>query len=194
MSRSGSASRFGLDVEVYGRQDIRDDSLGDRPEISFDWTAESYSTQTESGVGDFRESVAGNDDRARNGEADDRRALYIAPSSAGRFLVKAELDPGDECLGKRPGETDEEVIARCSAEFEVMVMRPSAPQPTPVPPRDPSGPIPPLIVDGDGTNYEVFTPEGGGVFLTEKCSLKIPEGAGQQRRSDRSVDHGTGRR
>ena len=166
-----------LDVAVYGRQDIRDDSLGDRPEISFDWTSEVYSTEETPGTGEFRETVAIGDGRERNGEPDDRRALYIAPNEPGRYTVKAVLEPGVECLGRRDGESDNDAIERCSAEFEVVVRRPSAHEPTPVPPRDPSGEIPSVIVDDGGTNYQVFTPDRGGEFVAEGCSLKIPEGA-----------------
>ena len=166
-----------LDVAVYGRQDIRDDSLGDRPEISFDWTSEAYSAEETPGTGEFRETVAIGDGRERNGEPDDRRASYIAPNEPGRYLVQTVLEIGVECLGRRDGESDDDAIERCSAEFEVVVRRPSAHEPTPVPPRDPSGEIPSVIVDDGGTNYQVFTPDRGGEFVAEGCSLKIPEGA-----------------
>ena len=166
-----------LDVEIYGRQDIRDDSLGDRPEITFEWV-DGISGSTEvSGVGAFEESVASYDDREINGQPDDKRVLYTSPSNPGRYFLKAMLEPGTECLGKREGETDEDVVERCTAIFDLTVRRVTPAGPTPVPPSNPAGEIPDVIVDDRGTNYEVFTPEGGGEFVTEKCSLKIPKGA-----------------
>ena len=38
--KGGSVVR--LAVEVYGRQDLRDDSLGDRSDVTFDWTLEEF--------------------------------------------------------------------------------------------------------------------------------------------------------
>ena len=166
-----------LDVKVYGRPDIRDDSLGDRPEITFEWV-DGISGPTEvTGVGAFEESVASYDDREINGQPDDKRVLYTSPSNPGPYFLKAMLEPGTECLGKREGETDEDVVERCTAIFDLTVRRVTPAGPTPVPPSNPAGEIPDVIVDDRGTNYEVFTPEGGGEFVTEKCSLKIPKGA-----------------
>ena len=166
-----------LDVAVYGRQDIRDDSLADRQNISFDWTSESPAGQTDTGNGHFEEAVSASDARDRNGAADDIEVLYTASDTPGNYVVTASLEPGVECLGKRDGETDEDAQERCSAEFEVTARRAHLVDPTPIPPRDPAGDLPNVIVDDDGTNYEVFTPEGGGEFSTDKCSLKIPNGA-----------------
>ena len=164
-----------LTVEVYGRQDIRDDSLGNRPDVTFDWTIEDASSQQ--AVGEFQEAVGSRDDREANGEPDDRRVLHIASSEPGRYIVKSILEPGVECLGRRDGESDADAIERCTAEFELVVIRRSPVSPTPIPPRDPPGSIPEIIVDDAGTNYEVFTPEGGGSFETEKCSFRAPEGS-----------------
>ncbi len=166
-----------LDVAVYGRQDIRDDSLADRQNISFDWTSESPAGQTNTGNGHFEEAVSASDARDRNGAADDIEVLYTASDTPGRYVVTASLEPGVECLGIRDGETDEDAQERCSAEFEVTARRAHIVDPTPIPPRDPAGDLPNVLADDDGTNYEVFTPEGGGEFSTDKCSLKIPNGA-----------------
>ncbi len=171
----GLGERVSLRVEVYGRQDLRDDSLGDRHDITFDWTVGEAAALLEGG--DFREDVRESDDRVGNGEVDDRRALHIASSEPGRYMVSAALDPGTECVPKRDGETDQDAIDRCTAIFEITVTRFSPPEATPVPPRDPSGEIPSVIVDDRGTNYEVFTPEGGGEFITERCSFRVPEGS-----------------
>ncbi|MCY4474178.1 MAG: hypothetical protein OXC83_01940 [Chloroflexi bacterium] len=173
--RPGEPVRLG--VQVYGRQNIRDDSLGDRPEITFEWIDGVTGATELSGIGAFEESVASYEDRQTNSQPDDRRVLYNAPLDPGRYFVKASLDIGTECLPKRDGETDEDAIARCTAIFDIIVQRRSPEEPTPVPPENPPGEIPDVIVDDDGTNYEVFTPELGGEFITEKCSLKIPKGA-----------------
>ena len=167
--------RVRLSVEVYGRQDIRD-SLGDRSDISFEWTAKDLTSQGRRS-GELEEAVASWDERDPNGVPDDRRAVYLAPTQPGRYVVKSELEPGTECLGKREVETDEDVIERCTAIFEITVRKPSASVPTPVPPQNPAGDIPAVIVGDDGTNYEVSTPEDGGEFVTERCQLKVPEGA-----------------
>ena len=173
--KSGGPVR--LHVEVFGRQDLRDDSLGDRPDVSFEWTIERVPASGSSDVGEFNEAVSRNDVRVQNGIPDDRRVLYNAPSQPGRFIVRAFLEPGTECLGRRNDETEDDVLERCSAAFDVTVKRTSSPSPTTVPPRNPSGEIPAIITDSDGINYEVFTPEHGGEFITEKCSFKVPVGA-----------------
>ena len=165
-----------LNVAVYGRQDIRDDSLASPSHITVDWSAEAQSGSSTT-VGEFGESVPSNTERVPNGQPDDVETLYTVSQSVGSYVVTASLEPGVECLGKRDGETDENVIARCSAEFEATVTHPTAQQPTPVPPRNPSGEIPSVIVDDAGTNYEVMTPEGGGEFQTERCSFRIFEGS-----------------
>ena len=167
-----------LGVHVYGRQNIRDDSLGDDPDVTFEWTAEDGAGESKPGQGEFAESVSSIYGREKNDLPDDRRVLYTAPAEPGRYRVKSALDVGtSECLGRRVGETDEDAIERCTALFDITVMIPSPDEPTPAPPANPPGDIPGVIVDEDGTNYEVITPEGGGEFVTEKCSLKIPRGA-----------------
>lgn len=166
-----------IDVEVYGRQDIRDDSLGDSPEVTFDWNAWNLHQQSGLGSGEFAESLHLGKDRERNGAADDRRVLYTAPAEPGRYRVRAALEPGAECLGAREFETAQDAVDRCTAVFDVTVLRDpvqASPSPEPI---DPEGDIPDIIVDEDGRNYEVFTPGNGGEFVTEKCSLKIPAGA-----------------
>ena len=164
-----------LGVEVYGRQDIRDDSLGDRADVTFAWTIEdATSIQAD---GEFHEVVESGDDREANGETDDRRVLHVASSEPGRYVIRAALDPGTECMPKLVGETEDDAVERCTAVFEMTVGRSSPAVPTPVPPRNPTGDIPSVIVDDGGTNYEVFTPEGGGEFATERCSFRAPEGS-----------------
>lgn len=170
--------RVRLSVHVYGRQDIRDDSLGDDPGVTFEWTAEDRAGEPGSRNGGFAESVSGDYGRERNDIPDDRRVVYTAPTEPGRYRVKAALDVGtSECLGRRDGETEADAIERCTAYFDITAQRPSPDEPAPVPPVNPTGEVPDVIVDDDGTNYEVATPEDGGEFVTEKCSLKIPKGA-----------------
>lgn len=105
-----------------------------------------------------------------------REIDYTAPSSPGSYTVTAKLGIGD-CQPK-----DEEVRASaCSASINVKVRRPSAGPPPAGPPQNPPGEIPTILTDGAGNNYEVFTPEGGGVFTGEGFSFTagagvIPDG------------------
>ena len=85
-----------------------------------------------------------------------------------------------DCLGRRVGETDESVEARCSAEFSIRVLRSvrSVTTPTAVP-VNPAGPIPVVIPGEDGTQHSVFTPEEGGEAESADgaCTLRVPVGA-----------------
>ena len=173
--RPGEEARLG--VEVYGRQDIRDDALGDSSEVTFEWNAEDMMEQSGPGNGEFAESVRLGNNRERNGRPDDPRVLYTAPSDPGRYRVRVALQVGPECLGAREGETEQDAVERCTAMFDVRVLRRSI-EPSPSPePVDPEGEIPDIIVDEDGRNYEVFTPEGGGEFIAGECTFKAPRGA-----------------
>ena len=165
-----------LSVEVYGRQDIRDDSLADRHNVTFEWTTEELTHQPSLGVGRFSESPSSGQSRPENGLPDDRRVIYHAPVVSGRYLVTAIVDPGTECVPKRAGETEEDVLRRCSAVFEVTVLRSSAAVETKPEPRNPAGAIPTILTDSDGNQYEVFTPEGGGTFTEDTSSLKAGPG------------------
>ena len=158
--RTGKQVR--LDVEVYGRHGGRDDSLGDLPEITFEWVAEDFQQQPGQSNGDF---------------SDDRRVLHTAPTVPGRYRVRATLDIGTECLPAREGETAQDAVDRCTAVFEVIVTEYPTPEPTPDPPVDPPGEVPDVIVDNGGRNYEVFKPEGGGEIVDGPCSFKLPRGA-----------------
>ena len=97
---------------------------------------------------------------------------YTAPDSPGTYTVKATLDL-NECYY-----ADADVQAeKCSASFTVKVRRPSAPQPEEVAPANPPGDIPTILTDGDGNQYEVFTPVEGGTFAGEGYSIVAPSGA-----------------
>ncbi len=166
-----------IEVKVYGRQDIRDDALGDSSEVTFDWSAEDMMEQSGPENGEFAESERLGNNRERNDRPDDRRVLYTAPADPGRYRIRASLDVGPECLGVREGETEQDAVDRCTAVFDVTVLRRSldpSPSPDPV---DPEGELPEVIVDENGRNYEVFTPEDGGEFVGENCTFKVPRGA-----------------
>ncbi len=165
-----------LGIEVYGRQGVRDDAIGDHPTITFEWIAEDFQGQARAQSGSFVESVHSSHDRVRNQIPDDRRVLYNAPIAPGRYRVRASLDIGTECLPAREHETNQDAIDRCTAIFEITVRRVTPEGPTPEPPIDPVD-LPDVIVDPDGTNYEVFTPSQGGEFVEGPCSFKAPRGA-----------------
>lgn len=165
-----------LDIEVYGRQDIRDDALGDLSSVTFEWTAEAHVARAGLYNGEFSEGVYPYEDRDSNLLPDDRRVFYNAPLEPGRYRVTASLDIGTECLPARHGETDQDAIERCTAVFEIEVLRRTTPQPMPAPPVDPSD-APDIIVDTEGRNYEVFTPSRGGEIEFDDCTFKAPAGA-----------------
>lgn len=83
---------------------------------------------------------------------------YTAPSAPGTYTVNARV-ASNACSG----DSDD-----CSAKFEIKVRHPSTPQPQKEPAVNPPGQIPTVIVDADGKQYEVFTPEQGGKFDNAK--------------------------
>ena len=124
-----------LAIEVYGVQNVLDNSLLDN--ITLVW-----------------------DDNDAGGSFDGtgEKVVYTAPSVPGSYNVTASLIP-NYC--KEDPTTDE---TECSASFDVTVRRPSAPQPEDEAPVNPSGEIPTILIDSDGNQYEVFTPVEGGTF------------------------------
>ena len=156
-----------LEIKVFGRQDLPDQSLVESGDVA--WRID--------GEGTLREP----DVPSSNGVVDDVAVLYIAPpaqdQTAGRHTITASVH---DCLGRRVGETDESVEARCSAEFSIRVLRSvrsvSAPTAVPV---NPAGPIPVVIPGEDGTQHSVFTPEEGGEAESADgaCTLRVPVGA-----------------
>ena len=145
-----------LSVIVFGLQNLESDKLG----------------------GDFEWSVDGTVD-ADLGSG--REINYTAPSQPGTFTVTASLGGGD-CQPELKGRTDAEARAEdCNAEFEVKVRRPSAAPPEAEAPVNPPGPIPTILTDSDGNQYEVFTPVDGGIFTGENYTISggagvIPNG------------------
>ena len=160
-----------LSVDVYGRQDILDNSLADRAPTDgrprFTWTG--------GGRGSFDEIKLQSD--WRNAVADDREVIFIASSDPGRYEIQTVLaNPGD-CQPAIGDETAEDALARCSAKFAVKVRRPSDIKLFAEPPINPSGVIPEVITDSDGIEFNVFTPEQGGSFLGDGFSLAADPGA-----------------
>ena len=152
-----------LEIEVFGRQDLPDQSLVDSGDVA--WRVEGEGTLVES------------DAPSSNGEVDDVAVQYIAPDAAGRHTVTASVH---DCLGKRVGETDESVETRCSAEFSIRVLRRAGADSAPTPvPANPAGPVPIVIPGEDGTQHSVFTPEEGGETESPDgaCTLSVPVGA-----------------
>ena len=159
--RSGQVVR--LEIKVYGRQDLPDQSLVNPGDV--DWSTD----------GDG--SLKGPGGPQTNGADGDVSVLYVAPETPGRNKVVASVL---DCLGKRVGESDESASARCTAEFWIVVLRSarSVVLPTPVP-VNPPGPIPVVIPGADGTQHSVFTPEEGGDAESPDgaCTLRAPVGA-----------------
>ena len=166
-----------LNVEVYGRQDLRDDALGDRSDVTFDWALEEIGMQPGGTVGRLVGPEGSNSDRNRTSTLDGRRVLYIAPDSPGRYRIVVSLDPGTECLDQQFFETEEEAEARCTAVFEVNALRSSQIETATLNPRNPEGVIPVVLADSEGFQYEVFTPVGGGAYVHESASVIAGAGA-----------------
>ncbi len=140
-----------LSVDVYGLQNAKDNSLGSEFEWSVDGTADADLGST-------------------------REIDYTAPSSPGTYTVTAMLG-GGQC---QP-EEEEMRESACSASITVRVRRPSAPVDEDEDPVNPPGPIPTILTDSDGNQYEVFTPVDGGTFTGENYSISggagvIPNG------------------
>ena len=145
-----------LRLEVFGLQDLPWEIPADSG-VEFTWS--------EKTVG---ESVT----RRLAGNA--RSILYTAPSIPGRYTVTASLTE-DHCTSTTPNEWK---ASDCTAEFEVVVKRPSASaaeEAAPINP--PASAIPSILTDSDGNQYEVFTPEQGGTFAGEGYWVQADAGA-----------------
>ncbi len=171
--RTRSGDSIILDVNIYGRQGLQDQSLADL--VDFEWKE---GDRTLEGTGS---SIA-----------------YPIPSQPGTYTITASLIPGAEChvslddhdedehdedehehdedeYGHDEDEHDEN--EHCTASFVVQVLRSStAPDSTPEP-IDPIGDIPTILVDSDGSQYEVFTPSEGGQFADDVVTLTGSSGA-----------------
>ena len=147
-----------LSVDAFGLQNILDNTLAE--DVTFEWSVEPSG-------GTFKEADREAD---ADDEVDDREVLFTAPPQPGRYTLKVGLDRF-EC-GDDDGRDD-----GCEAEVSVNVRRTSAtPEPTATP-ANPAGEIPSVIVDDDGNQYEVFTPEEGGEFIGEDVSVSAEPGA-----------------
>ena len=144
-----------LRVLPYGLQDVQSDSLSAGDGVT--WTQDE---------GDPDETSVDDDDTATQWEIE-----YTAPSRPGEFDVTASLTGGD-CQPKDEDDRD----AVCSATINVQVRRPTADPAAEEPPTNPPGEIPTILTDGDGNQYEVFTPEVGGTFTGEGYSLSATAG------------------
>ena len=141
--------RVQLALKIYGRQNILDNELGDG--LVFSWD--------DGGAG------------GRIGAANrSNEIIYTAPESPGTHTVTV-TSPTGVCLS---GEDEND---RCSARFTITVRRPSAvPEERPAP-KNPVGEIPSVLVDAEGRQYEVLTPEDGGRFEGQGFSIIAPPGA-----------------
>ena len=132
-----------LSVKIYGLQDAMDQKLaygpdgeaGTADDITFDWTGEGAPADKTPSI------------------------VYTAPSAPGSYDITASL-AANECYHADAMEQ----MKNCTATFTVKVKRDSPPQPEDPAPVNPPPPIPTILTDGDGNNYEVFTPVEGGTF------------------------------
>ena len=128
-----------LNFDVYGRQNILDNDLA--ADYNFAWS------DGNSG-GEFRSAGQPNG------------IVYTVPTSPGKYEVTA-TSPVGACLS---GDDPDDMAARCTAKFTINVRRPSATSQERPAPENPIGEIPAVLVDAEGRQHEVFTPEGGGSF------------------------------
>ena len=164
-----------LTTEVYGVQGILDNDLADDvspDEVWFDWADNTRSA-------DFTESI--NRPIRINSEPDDREVLYQVPTIAGNYRVSVNVPFAAHCKGPRAeiDETMEEAIARCTAEFDLIVRYPRDIDKEVTPPVNPPEPIPASISNNLGTSCPVFTPEEGGAHDTPTYSIAADPGAVQ---------------
>ena len=137
-----------LRFDIYGRQGILDNGLGE--ELDFEW-------DDGSAGGSFKPS-----DRANS-------IVYTAPENPGTYTVTTD-SPFDACLS---GDDSED---RCIASFTITVRRPSAVSDERPAPKNPVGEIPSVLADAEGRQYEVFTPEEGGYFDGGEVTLSAEPG------------------
>ena len=169
--RLGSGDEVLLSVEVWGRQGIADNGLADkdpsdgRPE--FVWTSD--------GGGSFTEGRV--KPEWSDGLANDREVLYVAPESSGTHTVTVSLADSPQCLSVREDETEQDHLARCTAQIEVVVKRRTAISISTTAPVNPPGTIPETLTDSDGIAYAVFTPIEGGSFVGDGFSVTAGPGA-----------------
>ncbi len=143
----GAGDRIRIGVDVYGAQNIKDNSLAEG--IGFSWN-------DDGGGGSF--------------DGNGREVTYTAPDQPGTYTVSVGV-PHSACRAPVTGEL------RCAATFEIRVRRLAAPQPADEAPVNPPGEIPSILADSDGNQYEVFTPVEGGTFAGEGYSIVAPSGA-----------------
>ena len=152
----GGGETVRIGIVPYGRQDIIDNALIDG-KVDVVWTVDG-------GRGDFREADTSLDS---DNAPDDRVILFTAPDAPGTYMIHGTLD---SCGAKIT--VGVEFTVDCRATFTAIVRRPSARvlEPTAAP-TNPVGDIPTILVDADGGQYEVFTPEEGGSFMGEGFSI-----------------------
>ncbi len=164
-----------LTTEVYGVQGILDNDLADAvapDEVWFNWEDETFSSE-------FSEST--NRPLRINRVPDDREVLYSVPDRPGNYLVSVNVPYAAHCKGPRKeiGETEAEALARCTAEFELIVRHPrdiAEEIPEPVNPR---GTIPTSIMNTRGGPCPVFTPVEGGTVSGVDYWISAQPGAVQ---------------
>ena len=150
-----SRNRVRLEIDAYGIQDILDNDLLDGP-ISIAWS--------DGGVG-------GSFNKTKSGQV-----TYTAPNALGSHTLTATVVNG--CFAEPEiGESKADAAARCSANFTIIIRRSTVSVQDDDPPLNPSGSIPSVIVDEDGTSYSVFTPVDGGGFLGEGFSITADSSA-----------------
>ena len=136
-----------LSVDVYGVQDILDNSLGDGLPIIF-WD--------DGGAGGSFEGTG-------------REVVYKSPSAPGTYTITVK-PPSAVCQEDRlPAPT--RGSKNCEAQFEIKVLRKTAPVVPTETPLNPDFVIPEIIVGANSEQCEVFTPEEGGRYQGEGYSI-----------------------
>jgi hypothetical protein len=141
-----------LSFDIYGRQDILDNGLGDGH--VFEWDIGSAG-------GSFRSTARSN------------AVVYTAPDAPGTHALSV-VSPAGACLASDDSADTE---ARCTAIFTITVRRPTTVSDERPAPQNPTGELPTVLVDAEGRQYAVFTPEQGGIFDGGEVSLSVDPGA-----------------
>ena len=164
-----------LSTNVYGVQNILDNRLADAvspDDVWFEW-------EEENSRNDFTEST--NQTIRINNLPDDREVMYQVPSVPGNYRVSVNVPFPAHCKGPRAeiGETEDEAIARCSAEFELIVRNQrdtTRDLPAPI---NPEGVIPKSVTNSRGQSCPTFTPEEGGTLTGNGYAVAALPGAVQ---------------
>ena len=145
-----------LSFDAYGRQNILDNDLVDQID-SVVWSVD--------------------EDGGELSRQSSNSVFYTAPEEPVKHVVTVNIPHSSGCLWRQDGEEEADALARCTAEFDIVVFTPSMLSVDQPELMNPPGVIPAILTDGLQNQYEVVTPEEGGAFMGDGFSFSAPPGA-----------------